>query len=120
MPSLLEAAGLVNGPLGPIDVSVQPGQCVVVQGRSGSGKTLLLRALADLDPSGGMVSLEGTPRQERLYPSPWDPTGGPAVGHIENRAALDGFAVVHDYEHERNGSVTYRGHGIFTWDAPSF
>ncbi len=55
--------------------------------------------------------------QERLHPSPWDPSGGPAVGHVENRAALDGFAVIHDYEQERNGTVTYRGHGIYTWDS---
>jgi putative ABC transport system ATP-binding protein len=68
MPSLLGAAGLVNGPLGPIDVGVRSGECVVVQGRSGSGKTLLLRALADLDPSGGIVSLEGTPRDEFTAP----------------------------------------------------
>ena len=55
--------------------------------------------------------------EERMHPSPWDPEGGPAVGHVENRAALDGFAVIHDYEQERNGVVTYRGHGIYTWDA---
>ena len=33
-----------------------------MQGPSGAGKTLLLRALADLDPNQGEVLLEGTPR----------------------------------------------------------
>ena len=33
-----------------------------MQGPSGAGKTLLLRALADLDPNEGEVLLEGTPR----------------------------------------------------------
>ncbi len=56
--------------------------------------------------------------KERLSPSPWDPVGGEAVGRIENRAALDGFVVVQDYGQERNGAVTFRGHGIFSWDAP--
>ena len=59
---LLSAAGLINGPLGPVDISVDAGECVAVQGPSGSGKTLLLRALADLDPSAGDVRLEGVSR----------------------------------------------------------
>jgi hypothetical protein len=54
--------------------------------------------------------------QERLYPSPWDPQGGPAVGRVHNRLALDGFAVVQDYEQERGGSVNYRAHGVFRWE----
>jgi len=33
-----------------------------VRGPSGAGKTLLLRALADLDPNQGEVTLEGEPR----------------------------------------------------------
>ena len=54
---------------------------------------------------------------EVLSPSPWDPKGGNAVGRIHNRIALDGFAVVQDYEQERNGAVNFRGHGVFGWDA---
>jgi hypothetical protein len=54
--------------------------------------------------------------QEHIHPSPFDPIGGTAVGRIHNRAALDGFAVIQDYEQERNGSVNFRGHGIFRWD----
>jgi len=36
--------------VGPIDLGVDAGECVCIQGASGSGKTLLLRAVADLDP----------------------------------------------------------------------
>jgi len=54
--------------------------------------------------------------EERLAPSPWDPVGGTAVGRVENRSALEGFVVVQDYEQERNGSVGFRGHGVFSWD----
>lgn len=39
------------------------GECVVLRGASGSGKTQLLRAIADLDPNAGTVLLDGTPRE---------------------------------------------------------
>ncbi|NUO81289.1 DUF1579 family protein [candidate division KSB1 bacterium] len=55
--------------------------------------------------------------EERLYPSPFDPAGGTALARIENRSVLDGFAVVHDYEQERSGSVNLRGHGVLRYDA---
>jgi hypothetical protein len=54
--------------------------------------------------------------EERVSPSPWDPQGGPAKGRAQNRLALDGFVVVQDYEQERNGKISYRGHGVFSWD----
>ncbi|HEX3536789.1 MAG TPA: ATP-binding cassette domain-containing protein [Stellaceae bacterium] len=37
-------------------------ECIAVKGPSGAGKTLLLRAIADLDPNQGVVSLEGRDR----------------------------------------------------------
>ncbi len=55
--------------------------------------------------------------QEHIHPSPFDPVGGPAVGRIHNCLALDGFAVIQDYEQERNGIVNFRGHGVFRWDS---
>jgi hypothetical protein len=54
--------------------------------------------------------------QERLFPSSFDPIGGLAIGHVHNRLALDGFAVIQDYEQERDGAVNFRGHGLFRWD----
>jgi len=54
--------------------------------------------------------------EERMSPTPFDPKGGVATGRADNRVALDGFAVVQDYEQDRGGTVTYRGHGIFRWD----
>jgi hypothetical protein len=57
--------------------------------------------------------------KETLHPSPWDPAGGTAVGRVVNRLALDGFAVIQEYEQERNGKVNFRGHGIFRWDDAS-
>ena len=57
--------------------------------------------------------------EERMLPSPWDPAGGTATGRIRNVRALDGFVVVQDYAQERDGRVTFRGHGVFWWDASS-
>lgn len=54
---------------------------------------------------------------ETLSPSPWDPVGGPAVGKVVNRVALDGFAVMQDYEQFRNGVRSFSGHGVFAWNA---
>ncbi len=40
-------------------LTVAPGQCVGLSGPSGSGKSLFLRALADLDPHEGRMALDG-------------------------------------------------------------
>ena len=55
--------------------------------------------------------------EEKLFPSPWDPKGGVARGQVVNRRALDGFVVVQDYEQERGSVPSFRGHGVFSWDA---
>ena len=38
------------------------GECIALTGPSGAGKTLLLRAIADLDPNEGLVTLNGRDR----------------------------------------------------------
>ncbi|MBF0187140.1 MAG: ATP-binding cassette domain-containing protein [Magnetococcales bacterium] len=48
--------------VGPVSFAVDGGECIGVEGRSGSGKSLLLRALADLDPNTGEVVLDGESR----------------------------------------------------------
>lgn len=54
--------------------------------------------------------------REQISPSPWDPRGGPAVGRVRNRVVLDGFAVIQEYEQERDGGAGFKGHGVFRWD----
>ena len=57
MPSL-RIRELVTRHVGPIDLSISPGECVCIRGPSGSGKSLLLRALADIDPHQGEAYLD--------------------------------------------------------------
>ncbi len=53
----------LKGPFfGPVDLVVAAGECIAIQGASGAGKSLLLRAIADLDPNEGKVSLDGQSR----------------------------------------------------------
>lgn len=55
--SPLSLLGLAAGDLFPFDLQVAPGEVVAISGASGSGKSRLLRAVADLDPHTGRVSL---------------------------------------------------------------
>lgn len=58
----LTASGLTlaEPPLGPLDVELPASEVTLLAGASGSGKSRLLRALADLDrPAGGRLDLEG-------------------------------------------------------------
>jgi hypothetical protein len=52
-----------------------------------------------------------------MAPSQWDPAGGTAIGRNAIRSALDGFAIITDYEQERDGKITFRGHGVTTYDS---
>jgi hypothetical protein len=53
---------------------------------------------------------------ETMQPSQWEPKGGQAQGITRARVALEGFAVISDYEQTRGGKCTFQGHGVCTWD----
>src|SRR6266851_5598437 len=59
---MLQVRDLQTSILKPASFSLSAGEAVAVRGPSGAGKTLLLRAIADLDPNGGLVSLDGRDR----------------------------------------------------------
>ncbi len=50
-------------PLQPVSLTVEGGECVGLSGVSGSGKSRMLRAIADLDPAVGEVTLDGASRE---------------------------------------------------------
>jgi putative ABC transport system ATP-binding protein len=58
----LRLAGLRSAIAGPFDLTVASGECVAVTGPSGSGKSLFLRLIADLDPGAGEAFLDGRAR----------------------------------------------------------
>jgi ABC-type iron transport system FetAB ATPase subunit len=64
----LEAFTTVN--LRDIALKVEAGECVALWGDSGSGKTRLLRAIADLDPHAGEAWC-GEARRSELEPPEW-------------------------------------------------
>ena len=53
---------------GPYSLNIAAGECVSLSGPSGSGKSLLLRAIADLDPHDGDVFLDNLPRSTFTAP----------------------------------------------------
>lgn len=65
---MLEVSNLSRTGLATVSFCLAAGECVAVRGPSGAGKTLLLRAIADLDPNAGEVRLEGQPRESMSGP----------------------------------------------------
>jgi len=61
---VLRVEHLQAGTLPPLTFEVAAGECLAIEGPSGAGKTLLLRAIADLDPAPGQVFLNGAERNE--------------------------------------------------------
>lgn len=59
---LLRLRGIYSERLAPVGLDLAAGECAAIMGPSGSGKSLLLRQIADLDPGHGEALLEGRPR----------------------------------------------------------
>src|SRR5437660_11609598 len=86
---MLQVRDLRTSILKPASFSLSAGEVIAVRGTSGAGKTLLLRAVADLDPNESLVILDGRdrstiagPEWRRLVgyvpaePGVWGGTGG--------------------------------------------
>jgi ABC-type iron transport system FetAB ATPase subunit len=67
---MFDVSDLTRQGLPPISFSLNAGELACLSGPSGSGKTQLLRALVDLDPNQGSVSLHGVLR-ESVAPCQW-------------------------------------------------
>ncbi|KXV64677.1 ATP-binding protein [Acetobacter orleanensis] len=93
--------GLRNPHAGPFDIDVPTGSCLVITGTSGTGKSVLLRMMADLDPHQGDTALDGQfcsamPahlwRQQVLYlpaePGWWSDR---VLDHIQDNAQTHGL-----------------------------
>jgi putative ABC transport system ATP-binding protein len=69
-PPLIEVRQLRSMHVGPISFSLRVGENLVLSSPSGTGKSMLLRAIADLDPHQGEVYLDGR-EQAEYSPSQW-------------------------------------------------
>lgn len=68
MPPALLIKQLGSSLAGPFALSLETGSCAAITGPSGSGKSLFLRMVADLDPNHGEVWLQG--RERGAMPAP--------------------------------------------------
>ena len=66
---MLRVENLKVGENVPVSFEVKDGECIAIKGPSGSGKSRLLRAIADLDETTGYVFLNGVERNEMTAPS---------------------------------------------------
>lgn len=66
--ALLSVRGLTGVAISSVSFELMAGECLAIFGPSGSGKSLFLRALADLDPNSGDVRLEGRSRESMIAP----------------------------------------------------
>lgn len=58
----LDISALKTDIFGPLSLQLGAGECVSIRGKSGTGKSVFLRAIADLDPNEGSVILGGVMR----------------------------------------------------------
>ena len=56
--------------IGPVELEVTAGQCISFSGPSGTGKSILLKAIIDLIPNQGAISLDDQQR-EQMKASDW-------------------------------------------------
>jgi putative ABC transport system ATP-binding protein len=68
-PGRLRIVNLRSSLAGPFDLTLAAGECVAITGPSGSGKSLFLRMIADLDPGEGEVFLDDTERRSIHAPA---------------------------------------------------
>ena len=90
----LDINNLVYNGIGPFNFSIDQNECLGLSGPSGSGKSLMLRALADLDPHDGRVSFGGV-EATRIRPEEWRRRVGllPAESHWWGDTVKDHFRL---------------------------
>ena len=81
-------------------LNLKSGECITLTGPSGAGKTLLLRAIADLDPNQGSVFLNKVDRNDFAAPD-WRR----AVGYLPSESGWWGDHVGSHFPNQENARV---------------
>ena len=98
---MLSIQGLNRPGIKPFSLDLNGGECVALTGPSGAGKTLLLRAIADLDVNQGSVFLDQVNRTDFTAPE-WRR----AVGYLAPESGWWADDVgVHFPDHERASAL---------------
>lgn len=92
-------------------LELHPGQCIALYGESGSGKTLLLRAIADLDANTGNIELDNQNR-ESLPAHQWRES----VIYLPAESHWWSDQVQNHFTHDINAEVLGLSNDIIHWD----
>ncbi len=65
---MLDIENLTRLHIGPVTLSISDGEVIAITGPSGSGKSVLLRAIADLDPNEGRLKTQSGARADMPAP----------------------------------------------------
>ncbi len=95
---MLQVTNLTRLLIGPISFAILDGECVAITGPSGTGKSVLLRAIADLDPNDGTVQTGGLERSKTPAPQ-WRK-------HVAMLPAESGWWHEHVAAHFQNPALT--------------
>lgn len=101
----LRLEGIRPKVLEPVDLVLAPAELVFVSGPSGSGKSLLLRAIADLDPHEGEARIDDMPRSTMPAPE-WRRRVGllPAESHWWEDGVGDHFRAQRGVEPDQDST----------------
>ena len=88
-------------------LNLNSGECITLTGPSGAGKTLLFRAIADLDPNQGSVFLDQVDRNNFTAPD-WRR----AVGYLPSESGWWGDRVGTHFPNQENACVLLPKLGI--------
>ncbi len=66
---MIEINALTRLHIGPVNLSLADGEVIAITGPSGSGKSVLLRAIADLDPNTGSLRTQSGARADMPAPA---------------------------------------------------
>lgn len=64
----LTLSGFCCAEIGPFDLAIVSGDCLSLGGESGTGKTRILRAIADLDPHSGRMRIDQIDHEDMTGP----------------------------------------------------